>query len=72
MKVLMNYIEMNIIPTALIFILFVIVKDEKAYKRIKEKKVFIAIYIAIIYYCISLVVGFIKFCDLDHINETTY
>ena len=61
MKVLMNYIEMNIIPAALVFILFVIVKDEKAYKRIKEKKVFIAIYIAIIYYCISLVVGFIKF-----------
>lgn len=61
MKVLMNYIEMNIIPVALIFILFIIVKDEKAYKRIKEKKVFIAIYIAIICYCISLVVGFIKF-----------
>ena len=55
----MNYIEMNIIPAALIFILFVIVKDEKAYKRIKEKN--IAIYIAIICYCISLVVGFIKF-----------
>ena len=61
MKVLMNYIEMYIIPAALIFILFVIVKDEKAYKRIKEKKVFIAIYIAIICYCISLVVGFINF-----------
>lgn len=61
MKVLMNYIEMNIIPAALIFILLVIVKDEKAYKRIKETKVFIAIYIAIICYCISLVVGFIKF-----------
>ncbi|MGI0530425.1 hypothetical protein [Treponema socranskii] len=61
MKALMNHIEMNIIPAALIFILFVIVKDEKAYKRIKEKKVFIAIYIAIICYCISLVVGFIKF-----------
>ncbi len=61
MKALMNYIEMNIIPVALIFILFIIVKDEKAYKRIKEKKVFIAIYIAIICYCISLVVGFIKF-----------
>ena len=59
MKVLMNYIEMNIIPAALIFIVFVIVKDEKAYKRIKEKN--IAIYIAIICYCISLVVGFIKF-----------
>ena len=57
----MNYIEMNIIPMVLIFILFVIVKDEKAYKRIKEKKIFIAIYIAIICYCISLVVGFIKF-----------
>ena len=61
MKVPLHYIEMNIIPAALIFILFVIVKDEKAYKRIKEKKVFIAIYIAIICYCISLVVGFIKF-----------
>lgn len=61
MKVLMNYIEMNIIPAALISILFVIVKDEKAYKRIKEKRVFIAIYIAIICYCISLIVGFIKF-----------
>ena len=47
--------------TVVIFILFIIVKDEKAYKRIKEKKVFIAIYIAIICYCISLVVGFIKF-----------
>lgn len=61
MKALMNYIEMNIIPVALISILFVIVKDEKAYKRIKEKRVFIAIYIAIICYCISLIVGFIKF-----------
>ena len=61
MDVLMDYIEMNIIPAALIFILFVIVKDEKAYKRIKEKRVFIAIYIAIICYGISLVVGFIKF-----------
>ena len=37
MKALMNYIEMNIIPAALFFILFVIVKGEKAYKRIKEK-----------------------------------
>lgn len=61
MKVLMNYIEINIIPMVLSFILFVILKDEKAYKRIKEKSVFIAIYIAIICYCISLIVGFIKF-----------
>lgn len=60
MRMLINYIEINIVPMALIFILFVILKDENAYRRIKEKKVSTAIYISIICYCISLGIGFIK------------
>ncbi|MGI5173814.1 hypothetical protein H0R92_09460 [Treponema sp. OMZ 840] len=60
MKMIWDYFEPHIIPMVLVFMLFIIVKDENAYKRIKEKKIAAAIYIAIIAYCISLIAGLVK------------